>query len=128
MTAGERCSPRSTCVPTSHLVIAAEPPGLVVVEHGFRGDAIQVQATDLTFPLETPVTRSDRFGVVRSPVLGSFFWSRTNRPTRASHTVLDESVCVSWPNVELGTDACTRSGRVERRHECWRVGFTQNSS
>jgi len=56
-------------------------------------------------PLKLPVARSNGLAVVASPVLGSSFARKHNRPTRTSHTVFDDSVCVSWPKVVAGTAA-----------------------
>ena len=55
-----------------------------------------------------PVTLSRWLAVVRTPVLGGRFSETTNRPTRTSHTVLADSVCVRWPKVIAGTDAWFR--------------------
>ena len=59
-------------------------------------------------PLVTPVTRSNRLGIVASPTLGVSSWACTNRPTRRSHSVLADIVCVRLPNVMAGTEMCVR--------------------
>ena len=70
----------------------------------------------------TPVTRSNRFGVVRSPVLGVVLCENTKRPTRTSQTVL-ATTCASdgrrsWP----APMRVRRTRGFERRHERRAIG------
>ena len=78
-------------------------------------------------PLEIPATRSNRLGVVRLPVLGRFSWFQTKRPTRTSHTVFVDKVCVRCPKVIAGTDAVRRSVASNGVATVGRSGFTQDS-
>ena len=80
-----------------------------------------------TLPLEIPVMRSNRFGVVLSPVLGSSCSSKTYRPTRKSHTDLLDGVYVTLANVELGTEACRRRVVSNGVESVGGSGFSQNS-
>jgi hypothetical protein len=80
------------------------------------------------FPLETPVALSNLLVAVRSPLLGSSSREYTNRPTRASQTVLADRVCVSYPNVIVGTDALSRSVVGNGVTVVGVYGLTQNSS
>ena len=61
-------------------------------------------------------------------MLGSSLRVKTNRPTRTSHTVLDDSVCVRWPKVIAGTDACLRWVASNGFTNVGSSGLTQNSS
>src|SRR5438874_175800 len=79
-------------------------------------------------PLAIPVTVSVWPGVVRSPVLGSSCRVYTKRPTRTSHTVLADTVCVRLPKVIAGTDACGRRVVSNGFARVGWSGLTHNSS
>ena len=78
-------------------------------------------------PLRTFVIRSMRLGIATSPVLGSSFRVYVKRPTRTSQTMLDDAVCVRWPNVIAGTDACRRCVASNGFTRVGTSGFTHAS-
>ena len=57
----------------------------------------------------TPVTLSNRLGVVGVKAFRSPLRWETNRPTRASHRVLADSVCVRSPKFIVGVEMCVRA-------------------
>ena len=74
-------------------------------------------------PLEIPVTRSNRLGVVRLPVLGRFSWFHTNRPTRTSHTVLVDKRVRQVPEGHRGNRCRAAQRRFERRRDRRPIGI-----